>query len=251
MSKLFVEDISFDDVNDRSYDLAIFACGYEQRSAYLYSVIDKKKIKNKLIFVFQGNKDLEVAQKNLKVFASKEPKSCIVVDTSDVLSVIAHVKESIGNLKSQESEGISILVDYSSMPRLWFSEILNLVRNFGGGLTVGVDFVYSVGEHTQLDTPRQLGEPIILPGCEAITTYAKSTVAIIGLGFDSGAPICIHGKLEPDITFAMIARPGALEDYAKRALSINSDFIDNSVNEVVYSPLSSVKQTYDLSLIHI
>ncbi|MEX5590091.1 hypothetical protein [Pseudomonas urmiensis] len=244
MSKLYIQDISRQDLFERSYEISIFSCGYEERSANLCTILDIGKVGRALIFGFGGTKT-EICEKNEAVFKEKLKADTIEISYGDTHKIIKLLKDEVEKHIAVGTEKINILVDYSSMPRIWYSEILNFFKNFYSSVYFELDFIYSVGEHAHSDQPQQLGDPIVLPGCEAVATYNKRTVAIFGLGFDSGAPICMHGKIEPDNTYALIARPGALEDYSKKTYSINSDFINESVDEVVYSPLSSVKQTYD------
>jgi hypothetical protein len=245
MSNLYVEDVSLEDVLTSFYDLAVFTCGYEERCTYLSSVLASEKLGDVFVFGFENNAGGEEVTNNHEYFRSRFGCDVTAIGYAEVAIIIAVLRSGVKRLVQIGQETATVLVDYSSMPRIWYSEILNFFKNHDEPIDIFFDFIYSVGEHVHADTPRQLGAPIILPGCEAVTTYSKKTVAIFGLGFDSGAPICMHGKIEPDITYALIARPGALEDYTKRTLGINSDFIDMSVDEVIYSPLASVKQTYD------
>ena len=244
MAKLYVEDISLQNLFDQNYDISVFSCGYEERSSNLATVITVENIGCPLVFGFDGGKS-ETCLRNEAVY-----KDLLLADVVDIAygethKIIGILRAEVEKLIFGKRILIKVLVDYSSMPRLWYSEILNFFKNYDSDVSFELDFVYSVGEHIYSDQPQQLGDPIVLPGCEAVATYSKRTVAIFGLGFDSGAPICMHGKIEPDNTYALIARPGALEDYSAKTYSINSDFIEESVDEVVYSPLFSVKQTYD------
>ncbi|MNZ34938.1 hypothetical protein D3C78_523240 [compost metagenome] len=246
MAKLYVEDISSGDVFSRHYDISVFCCGYEERCTYLPSVLSKSKIGSTLVFDFLDNDPYPGAVRSLNSkFFEDLSSPTIKVKYSQSEVIIERLRRTVVTLAASGAKSANILVDYSSMPRLWTAEILNFFKNHNIGIELIFDFLYSVGEHTYNDGPRQLREPIVLPGCEAVATYNKKTVAIFGLGFDSGAPICVHQMIEPDITFALIARPGALEDYSKRTESTNSEFIDSSVSEVICSPLASVKQTYD------
>lgn len=243
MTMLYIEDLSLQDLLGRSYDISIFSCGYEQRSSNLAKIVNAGKAGKVLSFGFSGEKSNSCIQ-NEKIFQEYLGTAVRDIGYKETQKIIDTVRNTVEGL-NLEGRAIRVLIDYSSMPRLWYSELLNFFKNFDSLLPVELDFVYSVGEHIYTDQLQQLGDPIVLPGCEAVATYSKQTVAIFGLGFDSGAPICMHGKIEPDKTYAIIARPGALEDYSKKAYSINEDFITESVDEVVYSPLSSVKQTYD------
>lgn len=246
MDKIYVEDISSGDVFSNRYDISIFCCGYEERCTYLYSVLSKSRIGSALVFDFSDEGDVknEARIRNRSFFEDLSVPIAKIEYYQSKL-VIDSLRKMVAALALSGAKSASVLVDYSSMPRLWAAEILNFFKNNNIDIVLIFDFVYSVGEHVYTDRPRQLREPVVLPGCEAVATYNGKTVAIFGLGFDSGAPICTHQMIEPDVTFALVARPGALEEYSKRTESTNSEFIENSVSGVIYSPLASVKQTYD------
>lgn len=245
MAKLYIEDLSLEDLFGRTYDISIFSCGYEERASNLATILQKERAGQALVFGFGGTKG-KICKANEKVYRDHLNAETTDLGYGETHRIISALRAEIEKHDiAKHVEPFKILIDYSSMPRLWYSEILNFFKNYDSPLNIEMDFVYSVGEHAQGDNPQQLGDPIVLPGCEAVATYSKHTVAIFGLGFDSGAPICMHSKIEPDNTFALVARPGALEDYSKKTLSINDEFIKESVDEVIFSPLSSVKQTYD------
>lgn len=246
MTKLYVEDISSGDVFSRRYDISVFCCGYEERCKYLPSVLSKSKIGSSLVFDFLDNDPFpDTARRLNSKFFEDLPSAITKVKYSQSEVIIDKLRRAVVALAASGVKTANILVDYSSMPRLWTAEILNFFKNHSINIELVFDFLYSVGEHIYTDGPRQLREPIVLPGCEAVATYNKKTVAIFGLGFDSGAPICVHQMIEPDVTFALVARPGALDDYSKRTVSTNTEFIESSVSEIIFSPLASVKQTYD------
>ncbi|MEE4412144.1 hypothetical protein, partial [Serratia sp. C2(2)] len=68
------------------------------------------------------------------------------------------------------------------------------------------------------------------------------------LGFDNLGPQSFFNLLEPELSFGVIASPGALPDYEKMAFSINRDFIDHQLFEgknLLTLPISSVAITFE------
>lgn len=242
---LDVNDIAFEDMSSDDYDLAVFACGYEERSIFFPGLFSSN-VKNVLVLGFAANASDANHEINSHFYSvrSRYKKSPVLIEYSDVNKVFSCLLEAVSSIKSKKNSEFRILVDYSSMPRLWYSEILNFVKCFEFGVPVICDFVYSVGEHEKVATAKQLSEPIVLPGCGAVSTYNRETVGIFSLGFSEGGPLCLHHKIEPDRTFSLIARPGALDDYAEKAQHINKFFLNNFSNSTVYSPLTSVEQCY-------
>lgn len=237
-------DVSYQDVVEDRHDLAIFACGYEKRSTFFASHILSDCSSEKLVFGFKESKDNPIYCENYSFYIQKGifPVEIGYKDTRSLVRALVQAIEKFANDESTKS----ILVDYSSMPRSWFSEILNIIKAFSDKTDFVVDLVYSVGSHEQSISNRQLGEPSVLPGCEAVSVLNKRTVAVFGLGFDGGAPACLYDKVEPDKTFGLVADPGGVQDYAERAIRENSFFIRNHVDGVAKASLFSVQQCHNV-----
>jgi hypothetical protein len=245
MTYLDVRDLSLDDVCSSRYNLAIFCCGYEERSIFFPGLFDGiyKKI---LVLGFAESTTNNDYQLNSHFYAhvSRYKTTPINLEYVDSDKIFGHLLVAVGEARDNKQEEFRLLVDYSSMPRFWYSEILNFVKNFDFGIPVFCDFVYSVGEHHGVSVPKQLSDPIVLPGCAAVSTYNKETIGIFSLGFNEGGPICLHHKIEPDKAFSLVARPGALEDYTDKALQCNSFFLENFSSKTIYAPIHSVDQSY-------
>lgn len=237
-----VLDLELGALQNISFDFAIFACGYEVRSNYLASVLEKVP-ENILVLGFSKNKDDSVYSDNKSFYMSlSENVDFIEIDYSDVNSIVNKLSAYLMKLNS---DGSKVLVDYSSMPRLWFSEILSVFTFFDDRYPIEVVFSYSVGLHSeQKGGIRQLGEPFTLSGCESVSLSHKNTVALFCLGFDEGAPLCLFDKIEPKFSLGMIAKPGAQDGYAERAYETNKFLITNYLSSLYYSPLNSVRSTY-------
>lgn len=245
MTYLDISDISLDDIGSSHYNIALFCCGYEERSIFFPGVFDST-FDQALVFGFAGSIDDEDYALNSDYYArsSRYKTTPLTLDYADANKIFAHLLRAVSQIDLSDIQEVRVLVDYSSMPRLWYSEILNFLKNYDFGAPVICDFVYSVGEHSGIATARQLSDPIVLPGCAAVSTFNKETIGIFSLGFSEGGPICLHHKIEPDITFSLVARPGALEDYTDKTLQFNKFFLDNFSAKTIYPPLHSVAQCY-------
>jgi len=247
MTYLDVKDLSLDDVCSSRYNLAIFSCGYEERSIFFPGLFDGvcKKV---LVLGFADSTTNNDYQLNSHFYAhvSRYKATPINLEYVDSDRIFGHLLDAVAEASDDGLDEFRILVDYSSMPRFWYSEILNFVKNFDFGISVFCDFVYSVGEHHGVSAPKQLSDPIVLPGCAAVSTYNKETIGIFSLGFNEGGPICLHHKIEPDRTFSLVARPGALEDYTDKAMQCNKFFLENFSSRTIYAPIHSVDQSYSI-----
>ncbi|ARI05607.1 hypothetical protein QK360_11325 [Pseudomonas aeruginosa] len=240
-----ISDITFDEVAETQYDLAIFACGYEERSIYFPGLLDPKTFKKSIVFGFASSLSDDAYVLNQEFYKSKLKVIPTPVDQYDLGKIFSILSEEFKDIPAGGDSKFRMLVDYSSMPRLWYSEILNFIKIYELDIPVLLDFVYSVGEHSASKYEKQLSDPVVLPGCEAISAYNRETIGIFSLGFSDGGPICLHRKIEPDRSFSLVARPGALEDYTEKTLNINKFFLDNVSQGTVFSPLNSVQQCYE------
>ncbi|HCL3482117.1 hypothetical protein [Pseudomonas aeruginosa] len=245
MNYLDVSDISFDDVLVSRYDLAIFACGYEERSIYFPGLLASDNFEKMIVLGFSTSQNDDAYKLNQGFYKTKYKIVPSQMDHYDLGKIFSILSDECEHIRAKSKSEVRFLVDYSSMPRLWYSEVLNFIKCFDFQVPVSVDFAYSVGEHSASRYDKQLSEPVVLPGCEAISAYNRETIGLFSLGFSEGGPICLHRKIEPDRSFSLIARPGALEDYTEKALTINKFFLDNFSQGTVYSPLNSVQQCYE------
>ncbi|WP_447096115.1 hypothetical protein [Pseudomonas sp. CF10PS3] len=247
MVYLDVTDISLDDVESSHYNLVLFACGYEERSIFFPGVFESS-YDDVMVFGFAGSEGNEDYALNSNYYArtSRYKVSPTLLDYSDANKIFSYLVRAVSLVDFSKYKSFKILVDYSSMPRLWYSEILNFIKNYEFSIPVRCDFAYSIGEHSGIGQAKQLSDPIVLPGCAAVSTFSKETVGIFSLGFNEGGPICLHHKIEPDVAFSIIARPGALDDYTERTLQCNRFFLDNFSSSTIYPPLHSVAQCYSV-----
>lgn len=239
-----ISDITFDEVAEAQYDLAIFACGYEERSIYFPGLLRPTTFKKSIALGFASSVADDAYKLNQGFYQSKLKITPVPVDQYDLGKIFSMLSEEFKNIPPRNTE-YRLLVDYSSMPRLWYSEILNFIKTYELDIPIFIDFAYSVGEHSASRYEKQLSDPVVLPGCEAISAYNRETIGIFSLGFSGGGPICLHRKIEPDRSFSLVARPGALEDYTEKALNINKFFLENISQGTVFSPLNSVQQCYE------
>lgn len=239
MELIEVKDINIETVQDQQYDLAIFSCGYEDRCISVPSIISSAKITNFLIINFAEFKVEGNRNKNNTFFNSHFPNgNSIEIAFDDDILIYKYLNNFVIN---HSNDTIKILVDYSSMSRLWYVSILNWAR-YSNHTSITVDFTYSVGEYSQEFSPMVIEAIHAIPGHEGITTYSN-TISIFGLGFDNLSTLCVLDKLEPSKIHSFVAIPIHTE-YKNKAEEVNRDFIENYSEPTIYFPLNSVAKTY-------
>lgn len=138
-----IENFSFEDENWGEVDLFVACLGYEQRSFFLLDKI-KEKVPQEKIMVFTMD-DYSTFDSSLTERINQwSDKKIIRYTDSDLF------KETVIQSVISETDGrpVKIVIDYSSMPRSWYSGLPEL---FSEKLIPGsqVHFFYSEGEYTK------------------------------------------------------------------------------------------------------
>jgi hypothetical protein len=232
-----VEDIARKDIFENQYDIAVFASGYEERSTFVPSHLDKSKIEKNIIIGFKGDTS-EKRKINDNFYSNGWGGVTHELETSSWFEAFEILKQTF---ESITKDSIKILVDYSSMPRYWYLAVLLYVKYNEVAKNIVIDFIYSIGVHDKI-VSNQLSEPVCLPDCDAGAANSDKTVTVFGLGFNQGAPHCILDSLEPDEVYAILTDPAARDDYPQRAYTSNEAFIKAHVKKerLVRLPLFSV-----------
>lgn len=241
MISVQVLDIDFDSVCEKRYDVSLFASGYESRCIHIPKLTAPGMIDNPLVFGFEeeahsGNRD-----DNDKLFLDQWNCKPIILSSDDEKPIYEYLHEHTQSL----DRPIHILVDYSSMSRLWYAAVINWARFAASGKDVIIDFVYSMGRYEEEKRPMVIREMMSIPGCEGRAFCLRKSVAIFGLGFHGMATLCVLDRLEADIVYAFIASPGSSEEYVAKTRKINKDLIENHKTEPLLElPLASIEMCY-------
>lgn len=234
-----VQDTTFSRVSEEEFDLAIFASGFEPRSVHVASKLTAT-VGATIVLGFKELPEDESRVANDLYFTerSQAPVTNAAGDDGPIYSLLTRA------LGGVDRRGIRILVDYSSMSRVWYAAILNWARYARHLDSVTVTLLYSVGEHREPVTPLRITEIVSIPGCEGSSTPLVQSVAIFGLGFDGVGPLCVLDQLEPDVVYAYLASPSMFKDYPIITRKHNRELIDHHARSTFGLPLDSVEQTF-------
>lgn len=235
-----ISDIEFKDVYNNNYHLAIFSSGYEKRCIHVPSNLKKENIEIPLIFGFEELKDDEHRQRNDKYYKNNWSDNIIQQSANDDKGIYNALDENI----RVNDEIIKIVVDYSSMSRVWYAAILNWFKFTMPSTEVIIDFLYSVGKHKDHSPKFVIKEMLCIPGFDGTPVPLNKSIAVFGLGFDRYSPLCVLDRLEPDEIFTYLASPAAFPDYPEIAKDNNEELIEESKNKPLELPLNSIERTY-------
>jgi hypothetical protein len=136
-----VIDIELSDVRNTLYDFAIFASGYEKRCIHVPTLLRGGQFRRWVIVGFRELEDDERRRQNDSYFNSHWVGDRIRASGDDEETIY----EWLGSNMEDDGTNKRILIDYSSMSRLWYAGVLNWARYCRGRGEVDVDLIYSVG----------------------------------------------------------------------------------------------------------
>ena len=207
--------IPSEQLQQQHFDAFISVSGYESRCTYLASKIDLSTVKNKLVLAFN------------------EMKNCLHRDYND--DKFRHLGFAFYDVSSHEISGLpeifdkicfdnpkkslDILIDYSSMSKVWYHGIINYFTEIEEILSnVNLYFSYSPSEYSKSQTTilNQSFDPIL-----PIEPGLKPVALIVGLGYEKGRSEELARQLNSKVTFAFYADPAVDQRFVKDVLENN------------------------------
>jgi len=245
MNSLHVEDISLRELVESQYDIAIFSCGYEDRCVEIPSKIEPKNIKHTVIIAFDQHQEdpVRISSKNFfnKVWGNSEFVETSQDDVEKIYKAICDIEETF------TKDNLRILIDYTSMSRVWYSAILTYIMKFSKKNYL-IDLTYANGIYHDVNLNVELGDIKVIPGCEGISLTKKNNAAIFMLGFDNFGPLRLYNLLNPNKCFGVMASPAASVQYENTCLEKNRDFIQYHLGgekNLLKLPINSISSCYD------
>lgn len=235
-----IDDVSFDTVAQAilagSYDGVILASGYEPRATHFASRAEiTPASSNVKVLGFTSGRNHRIRVRNDSWFTSHTGSPPVLADGDDEAAAY-------DVLRSLELTGeyAHLCVDYSSMPRVWYSAVMNWIRLHPTLNGATIDFVYSPGAHPKRWPRMKPLDLVGIPSCQGNSGPLADTVLLVGLGYDAIGPTTVYELLEPRVVYALYATPGAETASTKRALDYNRRFLDRCADYKLGLPIDSI-----------
>jgi len=232
-----VKDFDIDVIRSQEYDMVIFSSGYEARCIHAPKQIEDLRGFNSCTFGFKSY---------IGDLRKTHDKYYEDVWNSERLSLSADEAKPIYDCLNEKfrsrSRPLKLLIDYSSMSRLWYAAILNWCKFSSTSFSITLDFIYSLAKYDK-SYPRSIviNRILAIPGFEGDLLHDR-IVSVFGLGYSGLMTQCILEQLEPDELYSYYASPGVSEDSENRVVNENRDIIDHS-EHVLKLPIRSVETT--------
>lgn len=243
---LQVTDIGFDTVAGERYEAAFFATGYESRCISLSQRLGTSRIRSATAWGFEREALPALRKAHDLHFRQKwgvSPNILPHTDFSHAWGSVHHVWKGIRQRKGPTR----ILVDYSSMSRIWYAALINYFRLTSIEEEVIIDFSYTPGAYSS-SYPNELQASVVteivaIPGLEGLSGTRESSIAVLGLGFTPAAALGVLERLQPQLIFGFYADPAARKEYTDICMASNQRLIHLS-KFLLPLPLQSVSASY-------
>ena len=242
MKRVEITDGTAEEAFSKTYDCFIVGIGNESRTEFvLKQLIDRNvKIRTVLALYYSNVRDQRrsAISEQLKRF----PKGSVIEETVESDGE-QKVYELLRNKFTQEGE-VEVLIDYSSMSRVWYAAIILWFRE-AKILQPCLTFIYSEGKYTE-ETARKevvIGDIRTVPGCEGEAYKHSRTASILGLGFYGYMSLCVCEQMEPDIIYTILTPENPVEGFDIAGQEGNKELINRAAG-CFYVPLLSVESAY-------
>lgn len=231
--------VAFNDFSRTPFDLFIASSGYETRSIFLAQRISNLNIRKKIVLAFCERMNDISRPFNDKVFSQLGFE--FVNTSASSTREIDHVLESACSASNREE--MNVLIDYSSMPKLWYEAIINFFAEFENGVrNINVWFSYTPSEYSASigNISNRYFETNI---SEKLSIKPKAL--IIGLGYEKGRAKELANKLNAQVTYSFYSDPAIDPRFVLELLENNKDILMKLESErIIKYPI------YDLNYIN-
>lgn len=163
------------------FDLIIAASGYETRSSYVLTKLNPEG-KKKVSFGFDNNETLPQRLRNDSLYKLNGYSLIIANGDSDEM-----INKELSEVNLDKKNNINILIDYSSMTRIWYSTILDYFNDLAPKNAVEVNLFFTYTQSNFVPPPS-----VVIPNKHVgpiqhnvtLSTNQKPTALIIGLGYE-------------------------------------------------------------------
>jgi hypothetical protein len=239
------QQISSDELNRINFDLFLIVSGYEKRAVYLlenYTVSANRKIA--LAFMEKPRK-----------LNRKENEKIIRDHGFEIIPVSGENGVQLDTvfqticLKSDNNKVAKILIDYSSMTKVWYSMIIStFIKLSLSCRQIEAYFSYTPAAFNER---RKLRPPNIAHSVYGDNKKSRDpsepVALIIGLGLDNLRAKTIIKSINPSITYLLYADPGQHPSYVKKIFENNQNLIESiEIRNLINYPLNDLQKTDEI-----
>lgn len=245
---MVISNISHINIHDylskvSSNQIRILVCtsGYEERSIFFA----KKYFKNfdyRYVLGVDSFQESPIRKSNDLFF--KKNRFVFQIEkeynSKKIVEILKEILNSYGN------SNIEIFIDYSSMPRLWYAEVLNFFKSIEIIPKISLIFIYSESKFispSKEPSYNHYVEPI--KGFTYLDTPDRPTALIIGLGYEKSRPLGLKEYFDASKVVLFITSKDSNSEFYFEVEKNNRDLIDlvtsKNPNDIFYYPTDNIK----------
>jgi hypothetical protein len=222
MELVQAHQVPFDELLKESIDVIIAACGIESRSSHLVQ-LSQFNASKKIALLFKEGQEEKSWQENEVVFR-ENGFECYELHC-DAAGEIISVLEKI--CIKDNCEKIKLVIDYSSMTKLWYGTIINYFAfNDLEYNNLTVYFCYTP-EHFVPPAARKLklSNPVPIFFNRPVLNENKPLALLIGLGYEDSRVEFLCDFFKPDDVYFFLPNPSFDDKYTQMAKAGNSNVL--------------------------
>lgn len=249
----YIKQIEQSNIVKEQFDLIIASSGYEIRASHIANILNNN-CKEKIVFSFSDHKSEKSRIENDLTFKKLNYKPLEQTGNS-CTKILEVIDEFIERSKSQP---LSILIDYSSMTRIWYGAIIKYFKQLNGNTQIiKVYFSYSVAKfHKPPETDSKTSNFEPINGYCSLSIPLYPSALITGLGYERNKAFGLKEFFDAELLYLFYTKGN---DYTDHVLQINKELIKRTpksnmltynVNDllltktVLYELCSSLKENY-------
>lgn len=238
--KHYVHEDSINFLNSIDFDLVIFGCGYEKRSSFVAREA-KINFENDLILGFSADKNLFSRKENEQFF--KKNFTNYIELSGDESSTI---EKQLMDIEFEDGV-INVLIDYTSMTRIWYSSLIRFFLNPNNleDKKVNIFFSYSSGQFSNPSKSKDsVGYMSPIEGFVNLSIPDKPTALIIGLGYEKNIALGLKEYFDASEVYLFYSDGGIDPKYPK-LVEANNTYMFNEVktNNIFQYPINDLNFT--------
>lgn len=235
-----IVNTDIEEIESTQFDLGIFASGYDGRASFLAKKILPLNIKNNIILGFSEYRNSPKRRENDSFYLEKYNNPFILSGSSDRELYLELNK--IFDSKFKEKEELKLLLDYTSMSRLWYSGIMNYIK-LQDNKKITVYLNYCMGDYK--DEIHEYGYNSIhsLPSHEGTLTSKGKTVLVIPIGFYPDIIRAVIEEIEPNDIIGILGIPSIIEKYEKRCLEVQQN-LNSDIKKWLNCPVFDIEAIF-------
>ncbi|MBK9103976.1 MAG: hypothetical protein IPL92_05270 [Saprospiraceae bacterium] len=215
-------------------DLFLTASGYELRCVAVSQLLNLENIAIKISFLFNELDTADSSIQNKKYFENNKFSIYKLAKTNqdELIEILDNIDYS--NIKN-------ILIDYSSMTRIWYHTIISYFYYRKHLSNIKIYFAYSIPKYIYNNQTNVQIASSPLPIKINLSIPQNPTALIIGLGDNKFQPLGLKEYFDAEVVYLFVAN----SKYKEFIIESNRDLIEKvGLDKVVYYSLRNTEETF-------